>query len=77
MVRLHTTMMLIEGGRPGNVEELRQLSRRGISMLENLAVIASEDELCRETNGKRVDIEDVTFWRRITELFGGLFGHAD
>ena len=46
-------------------------------MLENLAVIASEDELCRETNGKRVDIEDVTFWRRITELFGRLFGHAD
>jgi len=46
-------------------------------MLENLAVIAAEDDLCGETNGRSMNIEDVTFWRRITELFGRWFGHSD
>jgi hypothetical protein len=70
--------MLTEGGLPANVEHLREASNLGISMLQNLAVIASEDELCGDTNGARAGneemVRDVTLWRKIIELFGQLFG---
>jgi len=77
MVQLYTTAMLIEGGRPADIEEVRRLSRRGMSMLENLAVIAAEDDLCGHTNGRSMNIEQVTFWRRAIELFGRWFSHSD
>jgi hypothetical protein len=70
-------IILTQDGPPPNIEELRGLSRQGISLLRSLAVIASEDELCGETNRMGVideQMTEATFWRKVREIFGRLFG---
>jgi len=61
-----------------NAEEIRKLSDRGIDILSDLAVIATEEKLQGDSREKqRTDKEtdwEISTWAKLRDIFARIFG---
>ena len=61
-----------------NGDEIRKLSDRGIDILSDLAVVATEEELNgdnreKQRNDKEMD-SGISTWAKVRDLFAKIFG---